>query len=526
MDVQSLLGVNNGAFKTHTITAPMSKRQVRFMVMVCGVLVFGALLTALNVYELHKLTQQHWTKMHDPGEAEAEGRGANHYAKPIAWVKGKKMESGYLKHVVNVFIRLGYEVTYNGDENWDVLWAHNYPFNELKSTMQSLKPYQRVNHFPGSGYISNKVSLAVSGLPYIPRAFRMPGEKDALLKFAKVNPNMMFVQKSNNHRGIKIEKLDNLNLGTEGSFVQEFVHNPLLVDGYKFDIGVYTIITSIQPLRVYIFMGDVLFRFCPEKYHPFDPEVRNKYVVGDDYLPTWKVPSLKPFYTKYGSGMKSSFDAWLKSQGKDASVVWDSVSDAIRTVFYAKESLFIQAGKSYPKTHNFFEMYRFDFVIDDQLQVHLMEANMSPNLSSSHFKENRLLYEQVVFNYLSLVGVGRAIHSGTLEPQSKDEDEMVGSMPDIAVFPNHCLTHCNTTNACEQTQCQLCVPCLSSETITDLKQAYREHLARRACRRVVPQAINPDHAHTPSNMDSITAENTLMTEWFRGKCLTDSSFCN
>lgn len=70
----------------------------------------------------------------------------------------------------------------------------------------------------------------------------------------------MFVQKSNDHRGIQIKKMQDLNLNKEGIFIQEFIQNPLLVDGYKFDIGVYTIITSIEPLRVYIYNGDILFR--------------------------------------------------------------------------------------------------------------------------------------------------------------------------------------------------------------------------------------------------------------------------
>ena len=30
-------------------------------------------------------------------------------------------------------------------------------------------------------------------------------------------------------------------------------------------------------------------RFCPAKYYPFDPNNLDKYVVGDDYTPTWKV---------------------------------------------------------------------------------------------------------------------------------------------------------------------------------------------------------------------------------------------
>lgn len=31
------------------------------------------------------------------------------------------------------------------------------------------------------------------------------------------------------------------------------------------------------------------FRFCPQKYHPFDATILEKYVVNDNYLPVWKV---------------------------------------------------------------------------------------------------------------------------------------------------------------------------------------------------------------------------------------------
>lgn len=36
---------------------------------------------------------------------------------------------------------------------------------------------------------------------------------------------------------------------------------------------------------------------------------------------------------------------------------------------------------------------------------------MSPNLSSEHFPANKLLYEQVIFNLLAVVGVGKLVHN-------------------------------------------------------------------------------------------------------------------
>lgn len=82
-----------------------------------------------------------------------------------------------------------------------------------------------------------------------------------LLFQAKQYPHKLFVQKQNNHRGIKIKSIKELDFNSTGTFIQEYIDNPLLIDGYKFDIGVYTIITSIDPLRVYIYNGDILFRY-------------------------------------------------------------------------------------------------------------------------------------------------------------------------------------------------------------------------------------------------------------------------
>lgn len=186
--------------------------------------------------------------------------------KPQFWAYGHNLESGYLKNVYRVLNRLGYEQDANATD-WDLLWAHDYPFRALASQLKNLKPHQRVNHFPGCGYITNKVDLAISGLKYIPKAFKLPGGKEKLLEYAAKHPDVSFVEKNNDHRNIHIRKLSEIDLDAEGTFVQEYVDRPLLISGYKFDIGIYTIITSIDPLRVYIYNGEALLR-C-ESYFSF-----------------------------------------------------------------------------------------------------------------------------------------------------------------------------------------------------------------------------------------------------------------
>lgn len=55
----------------------------------------------------------------------------------------------------------------------------------------------------------------------------------------------------------------------------------------------YVSVTSLNPLRVYLYDGEALLRFCAKDYHPFNATELNSYVVGDDYTPIWQVKSIK-----------------------------------------------------------------------------------------------------------------------------------------------------------------------------------------------------------------------------------------
>lgn len=50
------------------------------------------------------------------------------------------------------------------------------------------------------------------------------------------------------------------------------------------------------------------------------------------------------------------------------------VEEAIRDVCLAKESFLIKLLSAYPSKRNFFEMMRFDFVVDEDLNVFIMEV--------------------------------------------------------------------------------------------------------------------------------------------------------
>lgn len=316
-----------------------------------------------------------------------------------------------LRTMKRVFGRFGHEMV-NGsiDPHWDVLWSIEYPFIIFSNQMKNLMTHQKVNHFPGISYITLKSYMTTRNrLKFIPAAFEFPYMYKEFESYVKQNPNKKFVTKYEFNRGVKIVSVDEIfktpNLASKGRFIQEFLDNPFLIDGHAFDIGIYVLITSINPLRLYRYRNEILLRFCPESYHPFDADNIEKYVVYETQKTIFEMPSLKSMVGKMGFSFKASFDTHLKSRGVDVKALWNQFDDAIVSLVLRNEKNLIKDTSKFWSSDNFFELLRFDFMIDEAANVHLIEVNMSPNLTPAHdrFEGHAVGYEQIVFNTLECV---------------------------------------------------------------------------------------------------------------------------
>ena len=444
-----------------------------------------------------------------------------------------------LQHVFNVLDRAGFSyVNHTLNENWSLLWAHEYPFNKKNAYMfKNKKAYQKVNKIPGMSILTKKLSLVNSGMSYIPKAFNIPEELPELKEYSKKHTQIMFVHKNAGHRGIEIKTPEEIVARTDTdkkSFAQVYITNPLLIDGYKFDIGVYVIVSSISPLRVYIYEDDAQFRFCQKKYFPFDKNDVHKYVIGASFRPIWKVPSLVKLYKKFDFTKRGAFDSHLRSLGKDPNRIWDKIYHIIQETFLKHANKLAEIMKEYRDPNSFFELVRFDFILNSSLNVYLMEVNMSPNLSSSHYPEQATMYEQVIYNALRLVNVARGgIISDSLQVRSEEERRMQVSERDIAVSLRTCSsTQCNKVHdSCKKAQCQLCKECLSSTELTSFHLAYLEYYNRHACKRLIPKPFNTRNEAEAAKSNTtyyvnLSQVNYKMHHWFLEKCLQNKKWCD
>lgn len=146
--------------------------------------------------------------------------------------------------------------------------------------------YQRINHFLNSTEITRKDRLYVNfsrlrdkfgnkEFSFLPETFILP-EQVSLFRdtFTDIQQrgskeeNIWIVKPASSSRGRGIYLLSDLKdlPKEEGEFVvSKYISNPLLISGYKFDVRVYVLVTSVDPLKIYVY-NEGLVRFASEQY--------------------------------------------------------------------------------------------------------------------------------------------------------------------------------------------------------------------------------------------------------------------
>jgi Tubulin-tyrosine ligase family len=225
--------------------------------------------------------------------------------------------------------------------DWDLLWSYEH-FCEIPLDWSLIQFNKKVNHIPGSFHLTSKsVFGSTTQSKYVPKAFL---NVEDVKNYSKQHPEKRFVTKFKSNRGVKLQSVNEMNFTDSNSqndyFAMEFIENPLLFNGHKFDFAVYVVITSINPLRIYLYNKNIIMRFCPDTYDASNAEERDRYVVHSSHIPGSKFPGVQEFF-KADYTYKEAFNAFLRRKGVDEEKVWKDVEDLIRSIIVSKEKFFI-----------------------------------------------------------------------------------------------------------------------------------------------------------------------------------------
>jgi tubulin polyglutamylase TTLL6/13 len=148
--------------------------------------------------------------------------------------------------------------------DYNVCWSDTSVSLERVMRMSRM---QRINHFPGMLELVRKAGTArnlnkmlhMVGADYkfFPRTFMLPADYTELKQeFRNRKGQKTFIVKPSRGcqgSGIIITRSLSAIDPQEPNIVQRYLHRPHLLDGYKYDLRLYVLLTSLQPLRIYLF---------------------------------------------------------------------------------------------------------------------------------------------------------------------------------------------------------------------------------------------------------------------------------
>jgi hypothetical protein len=174
----------------------------------------------------------------------------------------------------------------------------------------------------------------------------------------------------------------------KSALVQEYLGSPLLIDGYKFDLRFYVLVTSFDPLRAYLY-ADGLVRICTEKYKKGAKYASQKFM----HLTNYSLQKNREGFVENedadedGFGFKWSLTAlrrWFAARGIDDKKLWADIDDVVvKTLISVEEAVNTACGMYARKRNTCYECFGFDILIDEKLKPWLVEVNVSPSLNSS-----------------------------------------------------------------------------------------------------------------------------------------------
>lgn len=382
---------------------------------------------------------------------------------------------------------------------WSLLWSGKHlPLGFYRSNIMS--PHQRVNMFPSAFECTKKDALSrnlnrmaqIHGkrhFKFATESYTLPKEREGLLEAMTNTPGAWIVKPAGSSQGKGIYIIEGASAsspsvspspprkgGTSGAsggnsvrrkrnkvlralptielakqlpdcsnakdnfVVERYIHSPYLIDARKFDLRLYVVVTSFEPLKVYIH-GEGLIRLASCEYSTASGSFGDRYSHLTNYsinknhaAGSASSAGVGAGSTPVGSGRaaagagasvpstptaadhdhtvgesQSHSDGETEVEGsekegggelgiklrlaelgprmgigeEEQGTLWAKIDDLVIKTFISIESKVCVAMRTHcPLPEACFELFGFDVLIDTELNPWLMEVNFAPSLAA------------------------------------------------------------------------------------------------------------------------------------------------
>uniref|UniRef100_A0A8C7NNA6 Tubulin tyrosine ligase-like family, member 7 n=1 Tax=Oncorhynchus mykiss TaxID=8022 RepID=A0A8C7NNA6_ONCMY len=224
--------------------------------------------------------------------------------------------------------------------------------------------------------------------------------------------------------------------------VQEYLDKPFLMEGYKFDLRIYILVTSCDPLRIFLY-NDGLVRMGTEKYHtPNEANLSQLYM----HLTNYSVNKHNENFERDETADKGSkrsigwFTEFLRMNDYDVAKFWGDVSELVVKTLIVAEPHVLHAyrmcrpGQPPGSDSVCFEVLGFDIILDRKLKPWLLEINRAPSFGTDQ-KIDYDVKKGVLLNALKLLNIRASDKKRNLAQQKAEAQRRLygqGSMKKLS----------------------------------------------------------------------------------------------
>ncbi|XP_076853003.1 tubulin polyglutamylase ttll6-like isoform X2 [Brachyhypopomus gauderio] len=310
--------------------------------------------------------------------------------------------------------RYGLRETSDGEE-WTLYWTD---LSVTLDRVMDMKWYQ-INHFPGMSEICRKDMLArnlnrmLKCFPkdynIFPKTWCLPADYSDLQAYGRRRKHKTYICKPEQGcqgRGIFLSKRSRDVTSGQRMVCQLYICRPFLIDGLKFDLRIYVLVTSCDPLRAFLY-EEGLVRFCTTQYsYPTRTNLDDVCM----HLTNYAINKHSENFVQddiTGSKRKlSTLRCLLEERNCDTAKLWADIEDVVIKALISVQSVLCHNYHTCFPRHAVnpagacFELLGFDVMLDRHLKPWLLEVNHSPSFTTQSRLDqevkDELLYDTLV----------------------------------------------------------------------------------------------------------------------------------